>query len=75
MNIWVVWTRGGIGRSKSKKQTPFKNEKNFKYYEQILGVVFTRETFGESRSLAGILRSKSQKPSSFENQRDVTNKI
>lgn len=71
LNIWVVYASGGMCRSKTKKENPFKIQRNFKYYKQILGAGFVREMFGESRLLAGILRAKSQKLSLFKNQRDV----
>ena len=57
-------------RSKSKKQTPLKNQRKCKYEKQILGVMFARGMFGESRLLAGTLRSESQEPNLFKNQRD-----
>lgn len=60
----------GVHRAKSKKQNPFKNQRKFKYYKQILGVMFARGMFGEPRLLVGTLRSKSQKPNLFKNQRD-----
>lgn len=71
LKVWVVYASGGIHRSKSKKQRPFKNQRNIKYYKQILGVGFVKEMFEESRLLAGILRSKVAKLSPFKNQRGV----